>query len=757
MSERTARWSLALTLGLYLALGVTYTFVSPPFEAPDAWYHYRFIRDLIENGRLPVQELGKPKTESHQPPLYYVLGAMLTFWTDDDAGPPEQNPYWGYQAWRVGADNKRQYIRTEAEATPCRDRCLTVRILRIYSVTLGALAVLLGWLALREVFSNPAYVVGAAAFMALNPMFIYVSSAISNDNLITPLSMLTLWLALRAIRRGINTREAMLAGLVAGLAILTKVSGVLMIPLLGLAYGLAAWLRREWQQAVRGMALVAGIILLVSGWWFVRNLILYGELTGIQLMGKIWAERPDPDFLYALKELPYLWSTFWGRFGYGQIPLSNTIYNSLGVVVALAVMGLGKLVIRPPRWFDRETRGGVLVLVALFGFFLISTLNYMRISPVAAMGRFLFPALAAVGGGLFLGLAQYLPHRWVPPLAALVLIFMAGLATAALVGYVAPAYARPALLSPGEIASRTHSADIRFGDHSGGAIRLIGYDLDRAKLLPGDEVAVTLCWESLAPMGENYAYFVHVIGLEESKVGARDTHPGLSRYPTSWWTPGDAFCDVVRVPVETWAPAPAVYDVVIGWYAYEAGDIRAGGMEVEITEWLPAYDSNGTPLELVTLGKIKVAPEAYATVEVPNQLDADLDGQIALLGYNVEKQGVAPGQEVEVTLYWTAQVPVSTDYTVFVHLAAPEGPPYAQDDGQPQRGTYPTSFWDVGEVVVDSHTVLVPADLPSGDYPLVTGMYLLETGQRLRWLAPDGTVQGNSVPLVTLAVRPDVP
>jgi hypothetical protein len=748
VSKQRAQGVLALILGLYLLLSLAGIFVSPAFEAPDEWYHYRFIRDLIEDRQLPVQVLGQPKTESHQPPLYYAVGAVLTCWISDDAGLPEVNPYWGYRAERVGVDNKRQYLHTEDEEGPCRGRCLAVRILRVYSVVLGGLSVLLGWLALDEVFENRAYVIGATALLAFNPMFLYISSAISNDNLIVPLTMLALWLALRAVRRGIRLLEVTMAGLITGLALLAKVSGLLLLPLFALAYGLAAWHRREWRRAAMGLALVVGLAVLLSGWWFARNLVLYHELTGIRLMGKIWAERTNPDIMAAFQELPYLWTTYWGRFGYGQIPLSDAIYNGAAGVVAMAVIGLARLWVRPPRWFDKETKLCVLVLLAVFGFFLVSTLNYMRISPVAAMGRFLFPVQAAIGGLLFLGLAQWLPNRWVPMLAVGVVICSVVLALVALVGYIAPAYARPTLLSPQKVAERARPIDVRFGDGPDGSIRLLGYGLARDRLSPGEEATVTLCWESLASMEEDYAYFVHILGENESKIGARDTHPGLSRYTTSQWTPGDVFCDDVHVPIGTWAPAPAVYDVAIGWYLTEADSIVA---------WLPAYDPNGGLLELVTVGKVKVAPEQYAAIQVPNRVEANLDGQVVLLGYQVDKLEAAPGEEINVVLYWEAQTPLLADYTVFLHLAASEGPPHAQADSPPQHGAYPTSFWDSGEVVIDPRTISVPADLPPGQYPLVAGMYLLETGERLRWIAPDGSSRGDAVPLPTLEIHSAAP
>jgi hypothetical protein len=124
-----------------------------------------------------------------------------------------------------------------------------------------------------------------------------------------------------------------------------------------------------------------------------------------------------------------------------------------------------------------------------------------------------------------------------------------------------------------------------------------------------------------------------------------------------------------------------------------------------------------------------------------------------LLGYDANGLEVIPGDALTVTLYWQARVPPPADYSVFLHVAASDGPPHAQDDGQPRDGSYPTSFWDVGEVVTDTRTIHIPLDLPPGDYPLVAGMYLLETGERLHWLGPDGTLRGDAVPLDTVIVQ----
>ena len=44
---------------------------------------------------------------------------------------------------------------------------------------------------------------------------------------------------------------------------------------------------------------------------------------------------------------------------------------------------------------------------------------------------------------------------------------------------------------------------------------------------------------------------------------------------------------------------------------------------------------------------------------------------------------------------------------------------------------YPTTLWPPGETIRESSELYLPPDLPSGDYELWTGLYLLETGQRL--------------------------
>ena len=106
-------------LGVFVALAVAYGVVNPLFESPDELPHYRYVRDLVETRRLPVLELDGPQLESHQPPLYYTISALVAGWTSD-----EDLATWADRKTSIGrtmhptADGTRHSISTAALSFP---------------------------------------------------------------------------------------------------------------------------------------------------------------------------------------------------------------------------------------------------------------------------------------------------------------------------------------------------------------------------------------------------------------------------------------------------------------------------------------------------------------------------------------------------------------------------------------------------------------------------------------------------------------
>jgi len=66
-------------------------------------------------------------------------------------------------------------------------------------------------------------------------------------------------------------------------------------------------------------------------------------------------------------------------------------------------------------------------------------------------------------------------------------------------------------------------------------------------------------------------------------------------------------------------------------------------------------------------------------------------------------------------------------------------------DSQPLEGDYPTSFWDIGEVIEDEYILAINDDAPAGAYRLEVGMYELTTRQRLPVLNADGEVKDDRI------------
>jgi len=102
---------------------------------------------------------------------------------------------------------------------------------------------------------------------------------------------------------------------------------------------------------------------------------------------------------------------------------------------------------------------------------------------------------------------------------------------------------------------------------------------------------------------------------------------------------------------------------------------------------------------------------------------------VELVGYALDRP-LAPGLTSRLTLFWRTGQPLARDYTIFVHVVDGQGKRWAQHDGWPVGGTYPTREWRAGELVVDPHSLTVdPA--ASGRLCIQVGLYLLETGERL--------------------------
>src|SRR5436305_760075 len=73
-----------LILLAFVAITLVYSVVTPIFEGYDEDSHFAFVQHVATGQGLPRQPASQyphlAKHEANQPPLYYLLGAALTWW-----------------------------------------------------------------------------------------------------------------------------------------------------------------------------------------------------------------------------------------------------------------------------------------------------------------------------------------------------------------------------------------------------------------------------------------------------------------------------------------------------------------------------------------------------------------------------------------------------------------------------------------------------------------------------------------------------
>jgi hypothetical protein len=248
----------------------------------------------------------------------------------------------------------------------------------------------------------------------------------------------------------------------------------------------------------------------------------------------------------------------------------------------------------------------------------------------------------------------------------------------------------------------------------GDFVRLVWVETLVSSAAGGEELPVELCWESLGQAADDYTVLVQLVGPENQIVGRRRSFPGLGSYPTSIWETGVWFCDEVAVDVSADLERTLQYRI-------EVVMLDAGG------ERLAVSNGDGSLRDHLFAGAVRLETAESSQLSQP---PAGND-PIRLYEAEFEPQWVIGASETVKLVWWLGER-VEQDYTVFVHLRdRASGENVAQGDGPPVGSWYPTSLWELGEVVVDEHIVVVSADVDPGEYNLVVGWYDPVSGARL--------------------------
>ncbi|MFB0538383.1 MAG: ArnT family glycosyltransferase [Anaerolineae bacterium] len=103
-----------------------------------------------------------------------------------------------------------------------------------------------------------------------------------------------------------------------------------------------------------------------------------------------------------------------------------------------------------------------------------------------------------------------------------------------------------------------------------GQVRFLGYNLE-GSFRPGSGLHLTLFWQALAEMDENYAVFTHLIDGRGDMWGQKDNQPVDGFYPTGGWTAGEIVRDQYDLTISPEAPS-GPYWITVGMYRAETGE-----------------------------------------------------------------------------------------------------------------------------------------------------------------------------------------
>lgn len=738
--RRRQRAALAGLVALYLALAVVYGVVTPLWEAPDEPQHYAYALQLAQGGGLPRLAAAAPgpwRQEGGQPPLYYALLAGVIRWVpgQDAAALYTPNPH--VDLGRVPADgNINLAVHGADEAWPYHGVALGAHLARLVSALLGVATVLGAHRLGRAVAPDePALALGAAALTAFNPMFLFVSGAVNNDTLTIALAAQTLALLAELLRRAPRPADWLLIGALLGLGALTKMSALALLAPLALV-AVVAGARHGWRHA--GWAALSLLPLLgIAGWWYARNLRLYGDLSGLEPFLDIIGRR------YPVPTLTQLWGeregfarSYLGLFGWMNLPAPGWAYALLGGPLSLGWLAAPLALWRRARRRAGRGEGWAWALAALWPLALLGALVRWTLLTPATQGRLLFPALGCLSLWAALGLHGLLPRRWGAWMLGLAVAAQVAVSAALPWATIAPAYRAGAPLRAGAIPATAQPVQADLG----GGVRLLAAELPTGPLAPGETARVTLYWQAPAPVERDYSVYLHLVGADQRIVAQRDRYPLQGLLPTSRWQAGAIYRDGWAAPLPATLHTPERLRLVVGLYEASSG---------------------ARPGEPVALGVVD-AP-ARAVAGVPNPLDVRLSGGIALVGYAVDRTAARPGEGIALTLYWRAdgtgagRVRSRRDDTrrenlsVFCQVLAAGGRIAAQHDGWPQEGARPTSTWQRGELIVDRHVLTVHDDAPAGVWPLLVGLYDGE-GRRRTVLGAQGQAVGKEITLTPIRV-----
>jgi hypothetical protein len=418
----------------------SWALITPAFQTPDEPEHFAYAEYLAQTGHPPARTLGPRGPYSSREAL--AIGAVHAYGVAEasSARPPwahELPRRWHRLAYHAAGDDGGGYLVSAAPNSPLYystlipayraggvDPFAELTAMRFVSALFGALTALCAFLTVREILPRwPLAAVSAGLIVAFQPMFGFISGAVSNDNGVNAAAASVVFLLIRGLRRGITPLVGVGLGISLVALPLMKGTGFALYPAAGVGILGMAW-RQHDHKAIRGwLALAATLVMAVLVWHLFSTAptrATHGGGTGASgatlTSGTIKNTLHHPTLYLSylwqvfLPRLPFMtdlasqpWPAFdiyvkrgWGAFGWYAIEFPHWVY----LIVVTVMIAVGALAVRTV-YRERRIARSLWIELVVLSLVIIGVIGgveaaYTGTAPrpvVAEQGRYAFTAI----------------------------------------------------------------------------------------------------------------------------------------------------------------------------------------------------------------------------------------------------------------------------------------------------------------------------------------------------------------------------
>jgi 4-amino-4-deoxy-L-arabinose transferase-like glycosyltransferase len=469
---------VTLLVAFALVARVTMAVTVPPWQAPDEPKQFEVVQSLVVRHAQLWNERRLLNADDASPDIEGpIIASMAAHHYWEYFGLPEPRPLppsfdaiWHIHANELGQRSLLYFSIAAVCLLPFSELGVDPELLivRLVSATVSALAVAATYGAARELVPRDRFVpTVSAAFVATLPMHAFMGGAVNPDSMVSLMGSVVALALATAYRRGFGIRRWTFIVVALILALAAKRTAVVLVPVVLLAWLLSLTFGSR-RQLFAGLGLTASLALLgVTVWTGFGDV---GQLTAVRRfveelafayapyrlglidnMQKMPFASPEVQGLI-VGHLVWLFQSFWGRFGWFNLPLSAGLYNLLAVGSLICGGGFlawlvqhGCLALRFPSRARTAQLFVILVyLSATAGMIALAVAERLQLLSTTEVpqGRYLFVVVTPIAVVYALGARFFLPWRYLGTLvpSAICVLGMVALDLVVYATYLLPFY-----------------------------------------------------------------------------------------------------------------------------------------------------------------------------------------------------------------------------------------------------------------------------------------------------------------------------